>query len=240
MGWPLGRIEIAASRGRRLLRPSALAAGLALLVVTAAGSGMGSLPLPAQPSGPGASSSPSGGPISVASPRALPTASPTASPSLTERPAWDIEEALITRPSWATYTSTKYRLRVSYPADWTVSETRNEGWVVIFGPDDSNLSLTWRSIPRGTTLDVVTDEVWKAMHDGGFTVVSRYGGIIAGLSARILVLDGTAPSGHARHGIVGIVVTATGRYRIELWSRPGTEAAFVTLFNSVVYTFAIV
>jgi hypothetical protein len=146
----------------------------------------------------------------------------------------------MTRSSWATYTSTKYRLRVSYPADWTVSETRNEGYVVIFGWDDSNLFLTWRPVPRGTTLDVVTDEVWKAMHDGGFAVVSRYAETIAGLPAQILVLDGTAPSGHARHGIIGIVVTATGRYRIELWSRPGNEAADVTLFNSVVYTFAIV
>jgi hypothetical protein len=240
MGWPVGRIEIAVSRGLGLLRPSALAAGLALLVLTTAGSGMGSLPLLAQPSGPAASSSPSGGSISVASPSALPTASPTPSPSPTERPAWDIEQALATRASWATYTSARYKFRVSYPAGWTVSETRNEGWVVIYGSDDSNLSLTWRPIPRGTTLSVVTDEVWKAMHDGGFAVVSRYGEMIAGLPAQILVLEGTAPSGHARHGIIGIVVTATGRYRIELWSRPGNEATGVTLFNSVALTFAIV
>ena len=232
----MGRIEITVSRGRRLLRPSALVAGLALLVVTAAASGMGSLPLRAQPT---ASSSPSGG-ISVASPSASPTATSTPSPSPTESPAWDIEQALTARASWTNYTSTKYRFRVSYPADWTVSETRNEGWVVIFGSDNSNLSFTWRPIPRGTTLSVVTDEVWKAMHDGGFAVVSRYGEIVAGLPAQILVLEGTAPSGHARHGMIGIVVTATGRYRIELWSRPGNEAAGVTLFNSVALTFAVV
>jgi hypothetical protein len=235
MGWPVGRIEIAISTIRRLVRPSVLGAGLALLVVTSAASGMGSLPLQAQPA---ASSSPTS--ISVATPSASPTASSTPSPSPTESPAWDIEQALMTRASWANYTSTRYKFKVSYPAGWTVSETRNEGWVVIFGGDDSNLSFTWRPVPRGTTLSVVTDEVWKALHDGGFAVVDRYQETIAGLPAQILVLEGAAPSGHARHGIIGIVVTATGRYRVELWSRPGNDVVGLTLFKSVASTFAIV
>jgi hypothetical protein len=239
MGRPMGRIGIAVSRGRRLLRPSVLAAGLALLVVTAAGSGMDSLPLAAPPSGPAAAPSAPGSFISVASASVRPTRNPNASPTLAEPPAQDIEMALATRASWATYKSTTYRFRVSYPADWAVSETQTPGWATFSGWDGSNLSLTWRPIPKGTTLSVVTDEVWKAMHDNGFTVISSYEGTIAGLPARILVLDGTAPSGHARHGLIGIVVTATGRYRVEVWSRPGTEAAEVTLFDTVVDTFAI-
>ena len=57
--------------------------------------------------------------------------------------------------------------------------------------------------------------------------------------ARIMTVDGVSSLGHARHGIIGILVTATGRYRVELWTRPGSELDDVKLFNTLLSTFAI-
>jgi hypothetical protein len=58
------------------------------------------------------------------------------------------------------------------------------------------------------------------------------------MEARILTADGSDAAGHLRHGIIGIAATATGRYRVELWSRPGTEDADMTLFNTFIFAFA--
>jgi hypothetical protein len=61
--------------------------------------------------------------------------------------------------------------------------------------------------------------------------------MIDGLPAQILVVNGVA-AGQQRHGVVGIAANATGRYRIELWSRPGSEANDLTLFNAFAQTFS--
>jgi hypothetical protein len=123
--------------------------------------------------------------------------------------------------------------------DWPVSETGTPGWAIFSGWDGSNISVTWRTIPLGTSLDAVAQEVRTAMYDSGFVIEGGNAGLIAGLPARILVLDGKSASGEARHGIVGIVVTATGRYRVELWSRPGTDAADGKLYDALIATFEI-
>lgn len=162
-----------------------------------------------------------------------------ASASPAPSPAVDIASAIASQSSWILYRSTAYRFSILHPPDWGVSETQTPGWAIISGWDSSNLSVTWRTIPSGTTLSQVTDEVWKAMHDAGFTVDDSEPGMIAGLPARILTLNGTTAAGHPRHGIIGIVVTATGRYRLELWTRPGSEAADVTLYDAFLWTFRI-
>jgi uncharacterized membrane protein YeaQ/YmgE (transglycosylase-associated protein family) len=119
------------------------------------------------------------------------------------------------------------------------SEAQTQGWTIFSGWDDSNFSVTWRPIPQGTGLGEITDEVWKTMHDSGFTVVTNEPGTIAGLPARILTADGSTSTGHLRHGIIGIVATATGRYRVELWSRPGTESEDITLYNTFLFAFSM-
>src|ERR1035437_6725288 len=45
---------------------------------------------------------------------------------------------------------------------------------------------------------------------------------IAGLPARQLIANGRSSPGHQRHGIVGMIVTGDGRYRVEMWANPGT------------------
>jgi len=230
---PMGRLGFAAGKSLRLARWLALAVAVALVVAVVASSGAGrplvgyASPTPASPTA-----------------RAVKTtAAVTASPSPTEAgptvepPARDIPIALASRSSWATYTSKNYRFSINYPADWAPSENQIQGWTVISGWDDSNVSVTWRPIPIGTTLSDITDEVWKAMHDNGFTVIASDPGAIAGLPARILTADGNTSLGHPRHGIIGIVATPKGRYRIELWTRPGSEADDVKLFNALVWTF---
>jgi hypothetical protein len=231
------RFGFGATGVRWLGRRAALAAGLAFVLVICASSGMG--PRVSGKAAPTISRSAE----NLAALKATPTASPNPSPSpaapATEPPAGDIATALQSRPTWLTYSSVTYHFRINYPRGWYPSENQIQGWAVISGWDDSNVSVTWRAIPRGTTLGDVTDEVWKAMHDNGFTVVASQPGVILGLPARILDVDGTTSLGHARHGIVGIVVTLTGRYRVELWTRPGSEQDDVTLFNSFLWTFTV-
>jgi hypothetical protein len=176
---------------------------------------------------------------SLASARPAATTSPSPEAAATEPPAGDIAAALQSRPTWVGYSSSTYHFTIKYPTGWYPSENQIQGWAVISGWDDSNVSVTWRSIPKGTTLSDITDEVWKAMHDNNFTVTASDPGVIVGLPARIMTVDGVSSLGHARHGIIGILVTATGRYRVELWTRPGSELNDVKLFNTFLSTFAI-
>ncbi|HEX7491263.1 MAG TPA: hypothetical protein VF337_06135 [Candidatus Limnocylindrales bacterium] len=234
----MGLLGFISKRGRWLARRVTLAAGLSALVVVCASSGMGP-----RVSGKTAPTTPN----RVEDVAAMPTLAPSPSPgpsstpevAATEPPAGDIATALESRPTWLTYASSTYHFRINYPKGWYASENQIQGWAVISGWDDSNVSITWRTIPTGTTLSNISDEVWKAMHDNNFTVIDSDPGVIFGLPARIMTVDGVSSLGHARHGIVGIVVTATGRYRVELWTRPGSEQNDVTLFNSLLWTFAI-
>jgi hypothetical protein len=235
----MGRIGFAARKGLGLVRWVTLAAGLAVLVAVIGSSGLGSS-LASTASATPASPTPA---QAVRSPLAVgpaPSAAPSEAPPTVEPPAGDIATALASRDSWASYSSINYRFRIKYPTDWHPSEDQIQGWTVISGWDDSNVSVTWRPIPTGTTLSDITDEVWKAMHENGFTVIANDPGAIAGLPARILTVDGTTSLGHPRHGVIGIVVTATGRYRVELWSRPGSEVNDVKLFNAFLWTFEMV
>jgi hypothetical protein len=145
--------------------------------------------------------------------------------------------AIASQSSWIGYTSKTYKFTIKHPTDWVVSETRNADWAMIFDRENSYLAVTWRTIPRGTTLSAVTQEVWKKMTDTGYSVVSSTASMIDGLPAQILVVNGVA-AGQQRHGVVGIAANATGRYRIELWSRPGSEANDLTLFNAFAQTFS--
>ena len=238
---PIGRLGFASNWSRSLPRRVALAAGLALLIAIGGGSGMGSHPLGASGSSPARSSARPSATVetlSVASGTPV-SRTPIPSPTLAHPPPDDIGAAIDSVASWAPYTSAAYRFTMKYPADWQVSETQTPGWAVFSGWDESNVSVTWRLVPRGTALGEIKDEVWKVMHDNGFTVDADNPGTIAGLPARILIANGTTPTGHARHGIIGIVVTATGRYRVELWSRPGTETGDMALYNILVSFFAM-
>jgi hypothetical protein len=147
--------------------------------------------------------------------------------------------AIASVPSWVAYTSTTYKFSIKHPTDWTPPVTPIPGWGSFFDRDGSNLVVTWRAITKGTTLTTITNEVWKAMNDSGYTVVGKQTGSIAGRPAQILMVDGKATTGQPRHGTVGILVTATGRYRIELWTRPGADAEDVTLFNAFAGTLSI-
>lgn len=238
---PLGRLGFASNWSRGLPRRVALASGLALLVVIGGGSGMGPHPLGASTS---SSARASTRPLATVEGLSLASSTPvsrtpSASPTLAHPPPDDIGAAMDTLASWVTYKSATYRFTIKYPADWQASETQTPGWAVFSGWDESNVSVTWRTVAQGTTLGEITDEVWKVMHDNGFTVDADDPGTIAGLPARILIANGTTSTGHARHGIIGIVVTATGRYRVELWSRPGSETGDMALYNILVSTFAL-
>jgi hypothetical protein len=210
-------------------------AGLALVALIVGSSGMG----PSRSAGmaPASQSSEQAGPVPSPAVSPSPSRTPGSELPTSEPPAMDITTAIGSRDRWVPYLSVNYHFKIKYPADWKASEDQIQGWTVISGWDDSNISITWRSIPAGTTLGDITDEVWKAMHDNGFTVIGSAAGTIVGLPARILTVDGTNSLRHARHGIVGIVVTPTGRYRVELWSRPGSEARVVELYGALVATF---
>jgi hypothetical protein len=125
-----------------------------------------------------------------------------------------------------------------HPRDWVVSETRSANWATVFDRENTYLALTWRSIPAGTTLTAVTQEVRKTMTDTGYTVASSTAGTIGAIPAQIMIVDGSA-AGQKRHGVVGVAVNKTGRYRIELWTNPGSAADDLTLFNDFVLTFAV-
>jgi hypothetical protein len=147
--------------------------------------------------------------------------------------------AIASQTSWIRYQSKTYKFSIKHPTDWTAPVTPIPGWDSFFDRDGSNLVVTWRAVTKGTTLATVTDEVWKTMNSSGYTVVSKEAGTIVGQPAQVLTVDGNATTGQKRHGTVGILVTATGRYRIELWTRPGADAEDITLFNMFVLTFAI-
>jgi hypothetical protein len=230
-------IGVSIGHTRAQARWIGLAGALALLAVVGAGSGMGAGPAatlaPATPT-------PTATPLPTLLPRATPTPTPTPypTPTLAEPPAADIDAAIMTQGSWIPYRSTAYKFAVWYPADWVVSETQTPGWVIFSGWDGSNLSTTWRAVTPGTTLNVVTNEVWAAMKDAGFIVDGYDGGTIEGLPSIVLTVDGRTTTGQARHGIIGLVVTDTGRYRIEVWSRPGTEKEDVALYKAFARYFA--
>jgi hypothetical protein len=147
--------------------------------------------------------------------------------------------AIATKSSWIVYNSTTYKFSVSHPADWTVSETQVPGWAIIKSPDSTPLQITWRAVPSGTTLDTVTAELWKTMHDTGYTVVQSQPSTVAGRQASLLTVDGPATSAKPRHGVIALVVTTSGRYRIELWTGPGGDAAAAILFDDFLSTFTI-
>jgi hypothetical protein len=152
-------------------------------------------------------------------------------------PAGDIATALASQSAWVSDTSTAYRFTVQHPSDWEFSETSPNGWAYFRGWDDSNLSVTWRSTATGATLKQITGEVWQALEESGYTVQSSHPSTISGLPARLIVANGRSPLGHQRHGIVGILVTGGGRYRVELWTNPGTEADDLALYRAFISTF---
>jgi hypothetical protein len=164
--------------------------------------------------------------------------SPAPSPIRDRAPAEDIANALATESSWVAYISTTYRFSIWHPTDWLASEASEPGWATFRGPDDSNVSVTWRTVAAGSTLGGITNEVWQALEANGYAVGASHPSTIAGLPGRVLTANGISPLGHARHGLVGVLVTAGGRYRVELWSNPGTEADDLTLFRDFISTFA--
>jgi len=234
----MGRIGFAAKNARRLARQVTLLAALVILATAVAGSGL-------SPRAVGTATSPSPSPSPSAAHTVAPSpsvpqvaaASPTPWASPSEPPAADITAALASKTSWASYSSATYHFRIKYPAGWYANEDRQPGWATILGWDESNINVTWRAIPSGTTLSDITAEVWNVWHADGFTIETMDPGVIAGLPARILTMDGTTPTGHPRHGIIGVFVTTTGRYRVELWSRPGSDYDDATLFKALIWTF---
>lgn len=241
MRLPTGRKWLARTRSWWRPRYLALAAVLILFAMVGSGSGMASQPL-------GASGTPSlvaiASPSAAITPQPTPTAGarrtprPSATATPARAPAADISVAIQSRLAWVPYASSTFRFTAEIPPNWTFSETQTAGWAVIWGWDGSNIAVTWRPTPPGTTLALVTDEVWKSFHDSGFVLPTNEPGTIAGLPARILTADGPDTAGHPRHGIIGVVATETGRYRVELWSRPGTEDDDWTLFNTFLFAFA--
>jgi hypothetical protein len=147
--------------------------------------------------------------------------------------------AIASRSSWVLYKSAAYKFAVAHPADWSVSETQVSGWAIISSRDGTPLQVTWRPVTSGTTLDTVSNELWKTMHDLGYTVVDSKTATVSGRQARILTVDGPANAAKPRHGLIALVVTTTGRYRIELWTIPGGDAAAAILFDDFLATFTI-
>ena len=237
---PMVRKWLARTRSWWRPRYAALGAVLILFALVGGGSGMASQPL--RPSG-SASLAAMASPSSGRTPQPLPTASskptPGPSPSSTpaRAPAADIGAAIASRLSWVPYTSSTFRFTCEIPEVWTASETQTQGWAIFWGWDGSDIAITWRATPPGTTLNQITDEVWKSFHDSGFVLPTSEEGTIAGMPARILTANGSDAAGHPRHGVIGVAATATGRYRVELWSRPGTEDADMTLFNTFIFAF---
>ena len=145
--------------------------------------------------------------------------------------------ALATEDSWVAYTSQTYKFTIAHPASWTPSEVRAPGWALMSSPSGSDLEVTWRVIPHGTTLVTITDELWKTMHNNGYVVVGSVAETINSLQARLLTVDGPGGAGKQRHGNVALIVTSTGRYRIELWTNSGGDDAAAKLFKDLLATF---
>jgi len=147
--------------------------------------------------------------------------------------------AIASRSSWVVYKSTAYKFSVAHPADWTVSETQVPGWAIISSRDSTPLQITWRSVTAGTTLETVTDELWKTMDDTGYVVLDEATATVAGHQANVLSVEGPANATRQRYGLIALVVTSTGRYRIELWTSPGGDAATQILFDDFLASFTI-
>lgn len=167
------------------------------------------------------------------------TPSPTSTATMAPPSSAAVAMAIASRSSWITFKSATFKFIVAHPADWTVSETQVPGWAIISSRDSTPLQITWRAITSGTTLDTVSAELWKTMHDLGYTVVDTKPATVSGRQASILTVDGPASAAKPRHGLVALVVTTTGRYRIELWTSPGGDAAAAILFNEFLGTFTI-
>ena len=141
--------------------------------------------------------------------------------------------AIASRGSWLSYKSMTYGFTVKHPVDWPAAESPSGGWAVAFSDrDGSKFQISWRALAKGTKLSTITDEVWKTMHDSGYTVVDSKPGWISRQPAQILTVDGPQ-----RHGVVGLVVSATVRYRVELWTRPGADDMDAELFSNFIATF---
>jgi len=179
--------------------------------------------------------------VAVATQLATPTPPPTPVPSPTATPnepaSADVAMALASKASWVVYTSKTYKFSIARPASWVPSETIAPGWAVISSGSNSDLEITWRAVPAKTTLDQILDEYWKAMNDNGYTVVGNTTSTIGQFQARLLTVEG--PAGKLRHGNVALIVTTTGRYRIELWTVPGGDAAAATLFSELLATLQV-
>jgi hypothetical protein len=175
----------------------------------------------------------------TALPTAVPTPSPTATPTAALPASAAVAMAIASRSSWILYNSKAFKFIVAHPADWTVSETQAPGWAIISSRDNTPLQITWRAVSAGTTLTTVTAELWKTMHDTGYTVVDSGPATVAGRQAEILTVDGPATSAKPRHGLIAVMVTTSGRYRIELWTSPGGDAAAAILFNDFLETFTL-
>lgn len=212
----------------------ALAVGIAAVVLLGVGSRIGSPAMDVQPTESGIARV-SARPSATASPAASLTATPSPTPSTSashgQSAAADIAMAIASRTSWVSYTSKTYKFTVKHPVDWTPSETMYPGWATFFDAQKSCVAVTWHAVTKGTKLTTVTDELWKTMHDTGYTVVSKAPGTIEGLPATILVVNGT-PYGQPRHGVVGVFIVGAGRYRIELWSGQASYEDDLTLFNT--------
>ena len=160
--------------------------------------------------------------------------SPT--PEISTQPSIaDVAMAIASQSSWLAYPSASYGFSIKHPTDWTVTENPSAGWVVAFTDvDGSKFQVSWRAISKGTTLATVTDEVWKTMHDSGYTVVDSVPRPISRQLGQILTVDGPQ-----RHGVVGLMLTPTARYRVELWTNPGADEMDATLFAAFLATLTI-
>jgi hypothetical protein len=231
--------SVARFRARVSLGGAALGLCLVAAIVVGGGSAMVARPTPT----PEASQVAVASALPSATPSAVPTATPTPTPTATPTPlppsSAAVAMAIATKSSWVVYKSTTYKFSVFHPTDWTVSETQVPGWAIIKSPDSTPLQITWRAVPSGTTLDTVTAELWKTMHDTGYTVVQTQPATVAGLQANLLTVDGPATAAKPRHGVIALIVTTTGRYRIELWTSPGGDAAAAILFDDFLATFTI-
>ena len=220
-------------------QPGRIALGLCLVAAVLVGGGSALKPGPAATPAASLLAAATTSATATASPIVIPTASPTATPTAVLPSSAAVAMAIASRSSWILYKSTAFKFVVAHPADWTVSETQAPGWAIISSRDNTPLQITWRAVSTGTTLTTVAAELWKTMHDTGYTVVDSGPTTLAGRQAEILTVDGPSTSAKPRHGLIAVMVTTSGRYRIELWTSPGGDAAAAVLFNDFLETFTI-
>jgi hypothetical protein len=223
------------ARIRASSRRVRITAAFCLVLVVAIGGASALAPSLLSKPAPSAVAVASATPLATPKPTPTPLTSPTATPS---KPASaDVALALASKASWVAYASTTLRFSIAHPASWVTSETVAPGWAVISSGSNSDLEITWRSVPAKTTLSQILDEYWKTMHDSGYTVVGNTTGAVGKFPAKLLTVDG--PAAKPRHGNVALIVTTTGRYRIELWTVPGSDASAATLFSELLATFQV-